>query len=88
MAKKFVLKPDGLKENDVFLFPDGRMCQFRMRWPKVDLVYVQFVDRDEETNFEPRYLESAKNLGQSSEVLAAFYSARGIHKRLNGFLKD
>jgi hypothetical protein len=88
MSKKFVLKPDGLKENDIFLFSDGRMCQFRMRWPNVDLVYVQFVDRDEETNFDPQYLDGAKNLGQSSEVLASFNAARGVHLRLNRFLRE
>lgn len=72
-----------LKENDVLLFADGRMCQFRMKWPNLDLVYVQFVDRDEETNFEPHYLEGARNLGQSNEVLATFHASHSVHKRLN-----
>lgn len=85
MAKKKYA--DGLNENDVFVFPDGRICQFRSRWPNVDLVFVQFVDRDEETNFEPKHLEVAKNLGQSDEVIMTFYSARGIHKRLNRLSK-
>lgn len=81
MAKKKF--SDGLSEGDIFMFPDGRLVQFLERWPRVDMVRVQFIDRDEETSFEPRHLEVAKNLGQSESVLLTFHSSHGIHKRLN-----
>lgn len=72
-----------LKENDVIMLTDGRLVQFRARWPRLDLVQVQFVDRDEETSFEVKYLEVGKNLGQEAPVLLTFHATHGIHKRLN-----
>lgn len=72
-----------LKENDVIMLTDGRLVQFRAVWPRVDLVQVQFIDRDEETSFETKHLEVGKNLGQEPSVLLTFHATHGVHKRLN-----
>ncbi|HVN97774.1 MAG TPA: hypothetical protein VMT62_15195 [Syntrophorhabdaceae bacterium] len=69
---------------DFLKYYDGRLCKVLEKCdPVTKTTVLQFIDRDEPSWMEVDKAFVETNLGASREVSASFYSARGIHLRLN-----
>lgn len=67
---------------DVLLLSGERLT--RVEEIEKDTAALQHIDREGLSyELELHTLSVEKNLGQSNEVLASFYSARSVHARLN-----
>lgn len=79
---------DRLEGGDVILLTDGRLARIAKDIIKyrnsTEYVLLQFIDKSgEHYQEDDGTLDIERNLGQTDEVLASFYTARGIHLRLN-----
>lgn len=73
-----------VNNGDIVLLSDGRMFRIVDVTPSYDeMIYIQFVDRDELSFVEYNRLDIEANLGKDPQALAMFHSIRGIHLRLN-----
>lgn len=72
-----------MSNGDILLLLDGRMLRIEDVKSPGGLAAVLYIDRDEESYTDLDKLHIEANLGQSTNVLATFYTTRGIHLRLN-----
>ena len=74
------------EEGDVLLLTDGRLARITSSGLGSMETYfmMQFIDTNGETmQLDDGTLHIEQNLGQTKEILAAFYAARSIHIRLS-----
>lgn len=77
---------DKLYVGDILVLEDGKMCKYlgpAYRDKVSDMVWVQFVDEDQQHFIGRDKAYKAKNLGHSDIMFMAFHSAHHIHSRLN-----
>jgi hypothetical protein len=79
---------EGLEIGDVILLTDGRLARVASEIKKyhsgADYFMLQFMDKSgEHFQEDDGTIDIERNLGQSEDTLASFYTARSIHMRLN-----
>ena len=75
-----------MKDGDVLLLEDSRMLRIIQKDAGIEHIVggiVQYVDKNEESYTNLDKLVVQENLGNSPEVVATFYTAWGVHVRLN-----